>query len=65
MMKLDRTNKYPCPKCGGLGLRVPDHPHAFGYKAFGKVKCRKKKCGAVFDESKYEAWFEKRKERGE
>jgi hypothetical protein len=38
----------PCPKCGKKGLRVPEHPHAFGYKNYGKVSCFY--CNARFKE---------------
>jgi len=30
----------PCPKCGRKGLHHPDHPHAFGFKEYGKARCR-------------------------
>lgn len=67
-MILGRGNKYPCPKCGGLGMMYPDHAHAYGHKDYGIVQCRKRKtCGARYDADKYEAWLEKRtkKEVGE
>ena len=30
----------PCPKCGRKGLHFADHPHAFGFKDYGRVECR-------------------------
>ena len=61
MILLKRQNKLPCPKCGGLGMMHPNHPHAFGVKEYGIVQCRKrKKCGARYDADKYEAWLTKR-----
>lgn len=61
MLDIRKGNKYPCPKCGGEGMVYPSHPHAFGYKDSERVKCRKRKCGAVYKADKYEAWYTKRK----
>lgn len=60
MLTNEQLSKSPCPWCGGIGLRHPDHPHAFGYKDTSRVTCRKrKKCGRTFDVDKYEAWLTK------
>lgn len=36
----------PCPKCGRKGLNYAPHPHAFGWKDYGHVKCQY--CGGSF-----------------
>ena len=38
-MPLD-LRKKPCPKCGRKGLHYADHPHAFGWKDYERVRCR-------------------------
>jgi len=35
-----------CPKCNRRGLHYADHPHAQGWKDYGRVVCRF--CGARF-----------------
>jgi len=50
-----------CPKCGGIGLSYCDHPHAFGYKDYDRLRCRKRKtCGASFTAAWYTAWIRER-----
>jgi len=35
-----------CPACGRKGLGYANHPHAFGWKDYGRASCRY--CGKVF-----------------
>ncbi len=38
--------RVPCPECGKKGLHYAMHPHAFGWKDYGRIVCRF--CSATF-----------------
>lgn len=40
MLTQRELSKTPCPKCGRRGLHFAMHPHAFGWKDYGRVECR-------------------------
>jgi len=46
-----------CPKCGKKGLRIADHPHAFGYKDTDRACCRF--CHTVYLRAKLDPWLAK------
>jgi uncharacterized Zn-finger protein len=41
-----QKGRAPCPKCQRKGLGYANHPHAFGWKDYGRTRCRY--CKAVF-----------------
>jgi hypothetical protein len=44
--KLLRAARLPCPKCKRKGVGYAPHPHAFGWKDYGRASCRY--CHTVF-----------------
>ena len=49
-----------CPKCNRKGLGFAPHPHAFGWKDYGRAKCRY--CNSFFSVAKLEAALKDSKE---
>lgn len=43
-MQVDRSKlksgRAVCPRCGRRGLGFAPHPHAFGWKDYGRARCR-------------------------
>jgi hypothetical protein len=43
-MKLNESKvmsgREVCPKCGKKGVGYANHPHALGWKDYGRVRCR-------------------------
>lgn len=38
--RLIQSARAQCPKCKKEGLGYASHPHALGYKDYGRLKCR-------------------------
>lgn len=53
--KLRFPTRYACPVCNKKMMNYANHPHAFGWKDYGKVICRG--CNTIFKANSLSLWI--------